>query len=148
MRLFFVSADARDAACAELRAHGSTAAPLEVSDDDWARRSQEGLAPMTVGRITIFPSPNPGTRQPPASAVNDQSGIPDSRCRNSVIVMVTPSMGFGTGHHATTRLCLGALQPLDVQGAFVLDVGTGSGVLAIAARFPRREADARHRLRR
>jgi ribosomal protein L11 methyltransferase len=132
MRLFFSSGDARDAACAELRANGYDTLPLDVSDEDWARRSQEGVAPVTVGRITVFPNPESLIAANPKSHVgpNPESQIPNP---DSIHLLIPASMAFGTGHHATTRLCLEALQRIDLTGAFVLDVGTGSGVLAIAA---------------
>jgi ribosomal protein L11 methyltransferase len=125
VRVFFSSSDARDAASAAICAAGYEARPVDVPDEDWARRSQEGLEPVTVGRITVFPAPPQSATRNPQSAIR----TPQSAIR----IVILPSMGFGTGHHATTRMCLDALQRIPLEGAAVVDVGTGSGVLAIAA---------------
>jgi ribosomal protein L11 methyltransferase len=115
-RIYFRSAADRNAARAALVGGGFSATPIDVPDDDWAQRSQANLEPVTVGRITIVPAL-------PLSA------SPLSPCT----IAVPPSSAFGTGHHASTRLCLAGLQALAVAGTRVLDVGTGSGVLALAA---------------
>src|SRR5207247_1356263 len=133
LRVFFVTSEARDAARATLAAQWNVNS-VDVPDDDWARRSQENLTPVTVGRITILPDlpnrPDLSDRPDPPD-LPDPPGPPDPP--DPPAIVIRPSMGFGTGHHATTRLCLRALQAVEVNGKTVLDIGTGSGVLAIAA---------------
>jgi ribosomal protein L11 methyltransferase len=117
VRVFFFSRTSRDSALAALKAAGHDAAPLDVPDEDWARRSQEGLPAVTIGGITILPDAD---HAPPGVAA-------------ALVLVIPPSMGFGTGHHPTTRLCLEALQARPLQDRTLLDAGTGSGVLALAA---------------
>jgi ribosomal protein L11 methyltransferase len=115
-RVFFSSADLRRRAAIRIIAldPSATCTPVDVPDEDWAARSQADLKPVTVGRLMVDPTDRPRGTTPE-------------------IILIRPSMGFGTGHHASTRLCLGLMQRTSLAGRRVLDVGTGSGLLAIAA---------------
>lgn len=89
---------------------------VDLPDDDWAARSQATLTMIHAGRFIIAPP-----WDLPAGDVD------------ATVIVIEPSMGFGTGHHATTRMCLRLLSDLDVSDLTVLDLGTGSGVLTMAA---------------
>jgi ribosomal protein L11 methyltransferase len=129
--VFFSTTSARDDAQSALGAEFDAVA-IDVPDDDWARRSQADLQPVTVGRLTIAPRLTTSP-EPRAPGREHLTARPQPLAPRPNVIVITSSMGFGTGHHATTRLCLAALQTLDLTGKTMLDVGTGSGVLAIAA---------------
>jgi ribosomal protein L11 methyltransferase len=86
-----------------------------IQEDDWAQAWKAYFKPERIGRVVIKPSweeYNP--------VIED------------VVVELDPGMAFGTGNHPTTRLCLELLQELVTEGMTILDLGTGSGVLAVA----------------
>ncbi len=89
----------------------------ELADEDWLEGWKQSFTVQRVGqRIVIAPSWEEYERQ-----------------TGEIVVTLDPGRAFGTGEHQTTRLCLAAIERLIRPGDAVVDVGTGSGILAIAA---------------
>jgi ribosomal protein L11 methyltransferase len=86
-----------------------------VADRDWLEEWKRNWQPVETGRFIVAP---------PWSQL-DQS-------HNRIVIRIEPGMAFGTGTHETTRLCLAAIERYFSGNGF-LDVGTGTGILAIAA---------------
>jgi len=89
-----------------------------LPDQDWIRLSQQGLPPVRAGRFFVHGAHDAGT-------------VP----HGVIPIRIEAGQAFGTGHHETTALCLGVLSDLARQKKFrnVLDLGTGTGLLAIGA---------------
>jgi len=90
--------------------------PRRLRDEDWQRAWQRHLRARRIGRLLLRP-PWDGTR---ARA-------------SDLVIEIEPGLAFGSGEHPTTALCLEAISRLVRGGERVLDLGTGSGILAIAA---------------
>ena len=123
-RIFFFSKNDRDHAFHAIEHDfGSDVLSVTVVDllnDNWAERSFGNLRAVTIGGLVVTP---------PWDRVSHEH-------TSDYLIEIDPSMGFGTGHHASTRLMLKSLleHKTDVQNSkHVLDIGTGSGVLAIAS---------------
>ncbi|MEK3870752.1 MULTISPECIES: 50S ribosomal protein L11 methyltransferase [unclassified Paenibacillus] len=90
----------------------------DVSEDDWANNWKQYFKPLKVSdRLTIKPTWEEYAPQSPEEK----------------IIELDPGMAFGTGTHPTTSLCLRTLEGVIREGDEVIDVGTGSGILAIGA---------------
>lgn len=90
----------------------------ELANEDWVTVSQGQRGPVHAGRFIVHGS-------------HDRAAMP----RNRYVIEIDADQAFGTAHHATTRGCLLALDDLVKRGRpdLVLDLGTGTGILAIAA---------------
>jgi len=101
------------------------AATRTLARANWAEAWKEHFRPLSVGPFRILPAWL-GDEEDLSCAEGAPSPAP-------IPLLLDPGMAFGTGQHPTTRLCLGLVADVGCAGAAVLDVGCGSGVLAIAA---------------
>ena len=91
-------------------------AAKEIKEEDWLESWKAQFTPLRVGRFLVRPS----WTEPLAAG-------------DAIEIVLDPGMAFGTGLHPTTQQCLEALSSIPLEAKGVLDVGTGSGILAIAA---------------
>lgn len=101
-------------------AEGAVGAPAHklIAEEDWAEAWKRDYKPVNIGRIVVKPS----WLDPPENIPED-----------ALLIELDPKMAFGSGTHETTRLMLRALQDIVRGGDEIADVGTGSGIIAIAA---------------
>ena len=90
--------------------------PRRVESTDWSTRWREGLGPRKLGRLTIIPSWLPEASEP-----------------DPLTIVLDPETAFGSGEHGSTRAALTLLSRLLRPGDRVIDLGSGSGILTIAA---------------
>lgn len=88
----------------------------EVDDESWYDSWKKYYSPIEIGRYTIVPE-----------------WIDYPKKDNQIKILIDPGMAFGTGEHESTKMCLKLMSEVDFTDKDVIDVGTGSGILGVAA---------------
>jgi len=105
-----------DSLCSSISLAGATVRRTALGEVDWSTRWVTRVGVQRVGRIAVAPP-----------------WMSDEIADAEIPILIEPAMAFGTGEHETTRGVLALMQPLIAPGSRVADLGSGSGVLAIAA---------------
>ncbi len=113
---FFSSRDAQALLQSLVANHGAVEVD-HVPARDWGTEWRKNFKPVRIGRrIVVCPSWEPYRRR-----------------RGDLVITIDPKMSFGTGTHESTQLALRLMEPVVRRGHYVLDIGTGTAILAIAA---------------
>lgn len=122
LRCFVEGSDRADALAQSARSFATEERREEIEEKNWVQECEEILRRLTIGAITIVPVMS-ASSPPPADRGHGE-------------IRIIPGSGFGTGHHATTSSVIDLLQHPLLRGEpprRVLDMGTGSGILALAS---------------
>ncbi len=90
---------------------------VRISDQDWNKKWKEYFKPLRISRRIVV--------KPPWETYQENT--------DDITLTINPQMAFGTGHHESTQLMIAAMEKWVKEGMDILDVGTGSGILAIFA---------------
>lgn len=114
-RAYFDSPSSRDIAATALRElDGVRAVAGEAGSTDWLEHYEQSLQAIHIGKRFLV--------APDERLIDDTSRL---------AIIIPQEQAFGTGSHATTAMCLAAMEALEMGGATAIDVGTGTGILAI-----------------
>ncbi len=89
---------------------------VDYVDEDWMTEWKKHYKPIEIGDFAVVPE-----------------WIEYANEDNKLVIKIDPSMAFGTGEHESTKMCLALMSKIEIANKFVIDVGTGSGILGIGA---------------